>query len=187
MSETMYLQYVGDVTPFGANAMMQLVSSLLQKNCQHIHINISSKGGCNQSALTVYNFLRHAPCKITTHNIGYCDSAANILYLAGSERIATPHSRFVVHSPKINFNKNIDITSLELLEQHHGLAYDETLTSNIFLEAASIDVKTTRQWMFTGKVITPPEAVDIGLATSIANFTHSFGAEIIFVNTTLPT
>ena len=186
MSDRAYFQYFGDITKFGMNALMQLVSIQFQKNCTDIHINISSKGGCNLSALTAYNFLRNAPCNITTHNIGYCDSAANILFLSGKERKASPYSRFVVHSSKTSFPKDTPTTSLELMELSKGLNYDEEMFSNIFNEVIGIEYQMVRNWMYTGHVFCPTEAQSVGMISAIENFVPALGAEIIFINTEPP-
>src|SRR5690242_18938134 len=72
---------------------------------------ISTPGGAVMSGLTLYNFLRAIPAKLTMHNIGNVDSIGNAIFLAAEKgnRIACPHSTFMFHAVGADLNAGVRI------------------------------------------------------------------------------
>lgn len=82
-----------------------------------LKLNISSLGGSVSAAITAYNFLKKAPFKVVTHNLGEVTSAAILLYLSGSERTAEKISKFVIHPVKSRTEGNLSYYQIQELVQ----------------------------------------------------------------------
>lgn len=74
----------------------QITSDQSQKGLpvEEIVIQISSSEGSSDHGLLAYNFLKQTGIKITTIGMGNVDSAAVVLYCAGTNRISVPSCRF---------------------------------------------------------------------------------------------
>ena len=76
---------------------MTVVAQKLTAGTDHFYVLLSTPGGQVTSGLTVYNFLRSIPAKVTMHNIGNVNSIGNAIFLAADERFACAHSTFMFH------------------------------------------------------------------------------------------
>src|SRR5262249_11887886 len=77
--------------------LMSAVGLAIEKGAQSITLCISSNGGAPDQAFYVHELLKASPVPITTHNVGIVQSAAMIIFLAGSRRFAVPLSTFLMH------------------------------------------------------------------------------------------
>lgn len=183
---TAYFYYFGEINPFGANNLIILTSTKILQGCNHIYLCISSKGGCNFSALTLYNYLNNLPVKFTIHNIGFVESAANIIFMAASERIASPNSRFIIHGSKTKFPNDLRFTSNELLESANGLINDEQIFSNIISSTINCPISTVELWLNSSQLFTPDDAIENKLIDRSENFSLPIGKEFIGISTIPP-
>lgn len=90
------------VTALTTNAFNQLTTTT-----NNVFIAIDSSGGSVSEAVRAYEILRElsrslttAKRKLVTINLSNIESAANIIFLAADERVATPASSFLLHPPK---------------------------------------------------------------------------------------
>ena len=63
-----------------------------------LNLVINSRGGVYSAALAMANLLRHQAFRLKTYNLGRVDSAALLLFAAGSERFAVFGSGFYLHA-----------------------------------------------------------------------------------------
>src|SRR5262245_4778779 len=75
----------------------QAFTNLYDLGVKKVNLLISSDGGSVKRGLEFHNFLLSLPIELTTHNVGVVDSIANVVYMAGKHRYATPNSRFMMH------------------------------------------------------------------------------------------
>jgi len=68
-------------------------------------LNLSTVGGSTNFGFTLYTFLKSLPVPITVFNAGNIESMGIVMYLAASERIASPNSRFLIHPMNWYFNQ----------------------------------------------------------------------------------
>ena len=184
--KTAYFYYFGDVNKFGANNLIILTSQKMLQGCNHIYLCLSSKGGCNFSALTLYNYLHNIPVKVTTHNIGLVESAANIVFLAASERIASSNSRFMIHGSKTKFPPETKFTTEELLESANSLKSDLQLFSSIISGSLNCPIETVESWHNASKFFSPTEAINNQIIGRIEEFRLPIDKEFIGINNEPP-
>jgi len=94
------VHYLTDVNVASVRQLMEVCMAAIsnaEKPATEIKLYISSKGGDTVAGFTAYNFLKTLPVKLTTHNLSNVESIANVIFMAGSERTASPLSRFLLH------------------------------------------------------------------------------------------
>ncbi len=150
-----------------SGAAEALLRQLQQIECETIHLLITSPGGSVPVALGLAHFLAALPCRVITYNVSSVDSAAVLLFAAGTERICLAESRFYVHEvAKEIVSSTVSLKTLQ--REMDELTLD---SENIAQMLARVTKLTPEEWksrMSDGWIIDPPTAVEIGLATTMA-------------------
>ena len=93
-----YVNYFDIITMSKVKNLMGICSQIIaQEKPDEIYFLISSSGGEVAAGITLYNYLKAIPTKITMHNIGTIDSIATVIFIAGDRRLAAPHTSFLYH------------------------------------------------------------------------------------------
>lgn len=141
------------------------IKALSNTECDEIHLFINSSGGSVPLAFGLVHLLQSLPCKVATYNMAEISSAALLLFAVGEERIALPRSRFFAHEVSKEGVREHTLRSLR-----RELEEIELDTANIAAFLSERTGLTQGNWkarMEAGQVISPAQAVSIGLATSI--------------------
>ena len=150
-------------TELGEASGMSIVNQIKNLDVDEIRVHIDSYGGSVSEGWAIYNALRQHPAKIVAYGDGFVASAALFPFLAGDERIASSLSAYYFH---------------QVMVAASGYASDlraaadeaEKMTEigiNAFVESTSMDADQVRQLMQAETWMTPAQALDCGLATSI--------------------
>lgn len=93
--------YISDeIGNYDASCFCATIDWLVTKSADPIHVHITSQGGAVLPMFGMYDALKlaqKAGVKITTVVFGYAASAAAVLLQAGDRRLATQHSRILLH------------------------------------------------------------------------------------------
>src|SRR5690348_15092335 len=95
--ERIYLVFTLGITPQTVQKLLTECAAWANQGAKEIYLMFASLGGNVPAGIAAYSALRALPVKLITHNIGNVDSIANIIFLAGEERLAVPHSTFMFH------------------------------------------------------------------------------------------
>lgn len=150
-----------------------LVNQLKDLDVDVIHVHIDSCGGAVSEGWTIYNALIAHPAKIITHGDGFVASAALYPFLAGDERQASTVSGYYFHqvmSGAWGYSDDLRKAAEEA----------DALTSigiNAFVERAGMDAQFVRELMEKETWVTPDQALEYGLATSVVTAPQSAGSE----------
>ena len=150
-------------TELGEASGMSIVNQIKNLDVDEIRVHIDSYGGSVSEGWAIYNALRQHPAKIVAYGDGFVASAALFPFLAGDERIASSLSAYYFH---------------QVMVAASGYASDlraaadeaEKMTEigiNAFVERTGMDADQVRQLMQAETWMTPAQALDCGLATSI--------------------
>ena len=150
-------------TELGEASGMSIVNQIKNLDVDEIRVHIDSYGGSVSEGWAIYNALRQHPAKIVAYGDGFVASAALFPFLAGDERIASSLSAYYFH---------------QVMVAASGYASDlraaadeaEKMTEigiNAFVERTSMDADQVRQLMQAETWMTPAQALDYGIATSI--------------------
>ncbi len=98
-----YIYYFDGIDEPKVNHVMTICTDIIaQESPDELYFLISSKGGDVKAGITLYNFLKSIPPKITMHNIGAIDSIATVIFAAGDKRYAAPNTTFHFHGVQVN-------------------------------------------------------------------------------------
>ena len=150
-------------TEMGEASGMSIVNQIKNLDVDEIRVHIDSYGGSVSEGWAIYNALRQHPAKIVAYGDGFVASAALFPFLAGDERIASSLSAYYFH---------------QVMVAASGYASDlraaadeaEKMTEigiNAFVERTGMDADQVRQLMQAETWMTPAQALDYGIATSI--------------------
>ncbi|MDP2693079.1 MAG: ATP-dependent Clp protease proteolytic subunit [bacterium] len=148
------------------NLITYLNGQIYGSNIKKLKIIISSTGGDVDSAIRIYSYLKAIPLDIETIAFSQIDSAANIIYVSGSKRIAIKGCRFFLHEG--TFTTGSQTTTLhnheeallifrELLKKHVGILANETGKKE----------KEISKLLKESTILTPEKAKDLGLVHEI--------------------
>lgn len=162
------LYIFGDIVSYpwaemGEASGMSIVNQIKNLDVDEIRVHIDSYGGSVSEGWAIYNALRQHPAKIVAYGDGFVASAALFPFLAGDERIASSLSAYYFH---------------QVMVAASGYASDlraaadeaERMTEigiNAFVERTGMDADEVRQLMQAETWLTPAQALDYGIATSI--------------------
>lgn len=157
----------GDIVPFewldgdvSANGIRRQIEGL---DVEEIRVHIDSYGGAVSEGWAIYNALREHPARVTSYGDGFVASAALFPFLAGDERVASTLSAYYLHQVMV---------SAEGYARDLRAAADEAdlmteVGINAFVERTGMSAEEARALMEAETWLSPEQALDLGLATSM--------------------
>ena len=146
--------FTGSVDEKNVRELIAEIKNLNEKypESDSLTVYISSFGGSVDIAVELYSFLKLLDCKVRTVNTSCVNSAANIIFAAGTERISLPDSSFYIHSVSKEMSANTEkIASI--------------------LSSASNKNKTYwKRLMRKGCLLTSKKAKELGLVNDISEY-----------------
>lgn len=88
--------------------MRRQLATLVEAGVSEITLVITSGGGLVEPALLTDGFIRALPARINTHGERLVASAANLLFLAGQERLADRNARFLFHPARYVMSRTLN-------------------------------------------------------------------------------
>lgn len=160
----------GDIVSYpwteqGEASGMSIVNQIKNLDVDEIRVHIDSYGGSVSEGWAIYNALRQHPAKIVTYGDGFVASAALYPFLAGDERIASSLSAYYFHQVMVAASGYAD----DLRAAADEAEKMTEIGINAFVERTDMDADQVRQLMQAETWMTPTQALDCGLATSITS------------------
>ena len=157
----------GDIVPFeffdGDVSAAGIVDEIKDLAVDEIRVHIDSYGGAVSEGWAIYNALRQHPARVVTYGDGFVASAALYPFLAGEERVASNLSAYFFHRVSIRAEGYSD--ELRAAADEADMMTDIGISA--FVERTSMDEAEVRRLMDGETWLTPAEALERGLATSI--------------------
>ena len=150
-------------TEHGEASGMSIVNQIKNLDVDEIRVHIDSYGGSVSGGWAIYNALRQHPAKIVAYGDGFVASAALFPFLAGDERITSSLSAYYFHQVMISASGYAD----DLRAAADEAEKMTEIGINAFVERTGMDADEVRQLMQAETWMTPAQALDCGLATSI--------------------
>ena len=152
-------------TELGEASGMSIVNQIKNLDVDEIRVHIDSYGGSVSEGWAIYNALRQHPAKIVAYGDGFVASAALFPFLAGDERIASSLSAYYFHQVMVSASGYAD----DLRAAADEAEKMTEIGINAFVERTGMDADEVRQLMQAETWLTPAQALDYGLATSITS------------------
>lgn len=157
------ISFTGGVEEKNFRAFIAEIKNLVEKNPEstELTIYISSQGVNVDIAVELFNFLKLLDCTVRTVNISCVNSAAIIIFAAGTERISLPCSSFYVHSVSKNLNGNF--TAADLLREVKEISANTDKIAEILAAVSYKNKSYRKRLMRKGCLSTAKKARDLGL------------------------
>ena len=157
----------GDIVPFkffdGDVSAAGIVGEIEDLVVDEIRVHIDSYGGAVSEGWAIYNALRQHPARVVTYGDGFVASAALYPFLAGEERVASNLSAYFFHRVSIRAEGYSD--ELRAAADEADMMTDIGISA--FVERTNMDEAEVRRLMDGETWLTPAQALEYGLATSI--------------------
>ena len=154
-----------------AKKIKDLIDQVSKTNCSAYHVRINSLGGEVDAALAIHHLLASLP-NVTTECIGFCASAATVIFMAGKERLIAKNALFLIHKCSSRAYGNENNLRRTLEEQQ---VINNTIR-NTYVDAGcnpdTID-RLMNENDGLGRWLSADEALQHGFATAIADTNNS--------------
>ena len=135
--QCVYVIFTAEISPQTVESLIQAFSKIAEQNIPEVYFAFSTPGGEVAQGITLYNFLRGVPFKLTVHNIGNVDSIGNAIFLAANTRYACEHSTFMFHG--VGFNQPSGrFEEKQVREMLDGISADQKRIGSIISEHTDI-------------------------------------------------
>ena len=123
--KTVYITFVGAIDKPLVNKFIAFRTNAVNAHKpDELYFMLASNGGDVDSGFVLYNYLQalQGGMKVTMHNIGNIDSIANVIFLSGEKRFASPNASFHFHGVGMNVSGAMSRNALkETLSRCEGM------------------------------------------------------------------
>ena len=167
----MKISFTDSVNEENVRAFVTEIKNLTKQNPESTSLTIymSSPGGNVDIAIELFNFLKLLDCKVRTVNMSCVNSAAIIVFAAGTERISLPCSSFYVHSITKELNGNF--TAADLLREAKEISANTDKVATILANTSNKSKAYWKRLMRKGCLLTSQKAKELSLVNNITKYT----------------
>jgi ATP-dependent protease ClpP protease subunit len=123
-------------------------------------------GGMLDHAYYAFNMIEALSVRLITWNTGNIQSAANILFLVGDERYATPGATFFFH--QTGYETPAGRLTTAFLAQRLGAAqYDDSRSAGIIATKIGKPPVDVQNWLAAELIMDPTAAITHGLVQGV--------------------
>ena len=182
-NQRIYVNFCQPINKETADVLVTTLSKLLNITQDiELYILFSSEGGSVDVGIYIYNFLKGLPVKKIMHNIGYCQSIANIVFMAGDERHACENSSFLIHGQTWNFFQNTSYDLQQINEVKNMLEDGEEKIDAILVKETKLTKSFIRQCFTEGQSISSAKALEFGIVQNVREYKIDEGCKIITID-----
>ena len=169
-NEDIKINFTGNINEENVRTFVNELKNLIAKKSEStsLTIYISSSGGNVDIAVELFNFLKLLDCTVRTVNVSCVNSAAIIIFAAGTERISLPCSSFYVHSVSKHLNGNY--TADDLLREAKEMTANTDKVATILANISNKNKSYWKRLMKKGCLLTSKRAKELGLVNDISEY-----------------
>lgn len=138
---THYVSFSAEINPSTTESLINGMANLHNNNATEVHLLFSTPGGSIMNGFNLYNVLRAFPFRLIVHNVGNVDSIGNVIFLAGTDRRAAPHSTFMFHGAGFDMAAATRLTEPLLRESIASLAADHKRMAEVFNQHTTLSIE----------------------------------------------
>jgi len=128
----------GEIT---TQTLWHVLKFLLESPGDEVIIYMDSHGGCLGSAYGIYHALKSCGKRVVTHAVDEVQSAAVIIYLAGTHRTAVPGADFMLHAPYHVPDESVRNTATYLATRATELEKSATDLFSMYVKETKLKMK----------------------------------------------
>lgn len=173
-----YLSFQSQVTDVTGPALIAAIGQQLAKGFDELHLLLSTPGGQVAAGLAIYNLLCALPVAVYTYNVGSVNSIGNVIFLAGSKRIAARTSSFMFHG--VGFDVQTARFEEKLLKERlTGLQNDQKLIADVIVRHTKMAADDVEKLFLEAAFIGTDEAKRRGIIDDVADIQVPKGAPFL--------
>lgn len=160
------IQCVGEITPEAAHSLMvQLRYLHMMDDTKEITIFVNCPGGSVQDGLAVIDVMSALRCPVKTVCMNIAASMGALIFASGNERCMLPHSRVMVHNPRIHGSVGGDALHLDAMTR--DLMQIREVTASLLAERTGHTIEEVYEKTDCSTYFDAREALEWGLADRI--------------------
>lgn len=179
--KNIFISFVQPVDSVTVNSILKICNEAVRLGHETITLLISSQGGGMEVGFALYNQLIGLPVELTTYNIGSINSVANIIFLAGKKRLATPSATFLFHETYWNLPGATQLRFQQVNEISESLKAEDDRVKNVILSHSKMEREYLNKLIGKGSTLDANEALKNGIVHEIRELDISKGIEILQV------
>jgi ATP-dependent protease ClpP protease subunit len=176
---TTYVSFSAEITPQTSESLIAVMADCATKHVQDVYLMLSTLGGQVVAGMNLYNVLRGMPFKITTHNVGSVNSIGNVIFLAGTERYACPHSTFMFHGVGFDVSAGARLEERSLREKLDGILSDQKRIGAIIAEHTNLSPRAIADLFRRAQTKDAAYAVGCGIVHQVKDIQIPAGNPVI--------
>lgn len=173
-----YINFHAAITLQTAQNLMAAISQRLMTGTDHFYVLFSTPGGAVASGITLYNFLRAVPARVTMHNVGNVDSIGNAIFLAANDRVACAHATFMFHGVGFDI-QNTRLEEKSAREFLNGILAEQKRIADILVARSKVTARQARQLFREARTKDAAQAKAAGLVADIRDVSIPAGSDIV--------
>ena len=163
MEKKRAVHLIGDVTPESISRLSDQVFQLWQEDPEgEITLYVGSVGGGVTAGLAFYELVRACKIPLVTIGLGNVGSMGLIVWAAGTRRLATANTQFLIHELRRHF-ENEWLRTSDLETGLYNLKLDEDTLLQIIAGICGQSREELHAIAHLERSLTVKEAVDLGL------------------------
>jgi ATP-dependent protease ClpP protease subunit len=133
-----------------------------QEGALSFRVHINSEGGVVDTGFDIFNYLKSLQLPITTVGSGLVASIATVIFMAGTTRILTSGTQFMIHSPI----GGIDGTADEIALYAESVRDCENKLIKFYTNQTGLSADALAPLLRNETWLTEEQAISLGFATS---------------------
>jgi len=170
-----YAAFSGEINQETLQRTINASTQIMGAGCKEVHLMFQSGGGYIGDGIALYNYFKALTLDLTIYNTGSVASMASVAFLGIPKRRVSKHATFMLHRSHRTLQ---GATAAKLEEAAASLRIDDARTEAILREHIKL---TDHQWQelnYNELIFTAEDALKIGFAQAIADFTPPPGTVI---------
>jgi ATP-dependent protease ClpP protease subunit len=162
-----------DTATMALTALRQLSLERLQTDptkaaWETVKLNIACGGGDIIAGLALFTEMMAMPFEIHTHNVAAVDSAAILMFMAGSARFASKFSAFHFHQPAWTFAAKENLSRTVVSDAARWLDRYQDMMAKVVSDRSSLSSEDVLRMQNEGATLSSTEALECGVIHEIA-------------------
>ena len=162
-----YINFVANINPQSAISLINAVTTAVNEGATEIVILLSSSGGFVAPGLSIHEFLKGLPVKLTVHGYGSIHSIAVPILCAATRRLATPNTQFLIHGVNLRSSGAIDWSLQLTQEKLNSVTHDQQRIASIIAASSTKEGAEIEEMMLKGTTLGAADAKGIGLINDV--------------------
>jgi ATP-dependent Clp protease protease subunit len=156
------------------------MANLANQGVAEVQLLLSTPGGVVMNGINLFNVLRALPFKLVTHNVGNVDSIGNVIFLAGENRYAAPHSTFMFHGCAAGTTPGASHFDAKRLREALGnIDADELRIASIVEQRSKLTEAQIGAFFREAHTMNAAEAVGAGIIDEIRDVQIPAGSPVV--------